>query len=111
MSSLSTHVLDTALGKPAAGIRVALERAGDGDGETLGGGVTDADGRLRFPPVRDGLADGEYRLRFAVGEYFATTRRATFYSEILIAFRVAGDEHYHVPVLLSPFGYSTYRGS
>ena len=109
MSSLSTHVLDTALGKPAAGIRVALERSSDG--ETLGGGVTDADGRFRFSPVRDGLADGEYRLRFAVAEYFAATRRATFYSEILIAFRVAGDEHYHVPLLLSPFGYSTYRGS
>jgi 5-hydroxyisourate hydrolase len=109
VSSLSTHVLDTALGKPAAGIRVALERGSDG--ETLADGVTDADGRLRFSSVRDGLADGEYRLRFAVGAYFAAARRETFYSEILIAFRVGRDEHYHVPLLLSPFGYSTYRGS
>lgn len=110
MSSLSTHVLDTGLGKPARGIRVALERANDG--ESLGTGVTDADGRVReFPPMRGTLADGEYRLRFAVGDYFATTRRDTFYSEIVIAFRVAGDGHYHVPLLLSPFGYSTYRGS
>ena len=110
MSTLSTHVLDTALGAPARGIRVALERVSDG--ETLGAGVTDADGRVRdFPPMRAGLAVGEYRLRFAVGEYFAASRRDTFYSEILIAFRVNGDAHYHVPLLLSPFGYSTYRGS
>jgi 5-hydroxyisourate hydrolase len=105
VSTLSTHVLDTALGKPAAGIRVTLERA---DGETVGTGVTDSDGRVRdFPPLRT----GEHRLRFAVAEYFATIRRDTFYSDIVIAFRVANDEHYHVPLLLSPFGYSTYRGS
>jgi 5-hydroxyisourate hydrolase len=105
VSTLSTHVLDTALGKPAAGIRVTLERA---DGETVRTGVTDSDGRARdFPP----LPTGEYRLRFAVAEYFATIRRDTFYSDIVIAFRVANDEHYHVPLLLSPFGYSTYRGS
>jgi len=105
VSTLSTHVLDTTLGKPAAGIRVTLERA---DGETVGRGVTDSDGRVRdFPPLRT----GEYLLRFAVAEYFATIRRDAFYSDIVIAFRVANDEHYHVPLLLSPFGYSTYRGS
>jgi 5-hydroxyisourate hydrolase len=110
VSTLSTHVLDTALGKPARGIRVTLERATDG--QALGSGVTDADGRVRdFPPLRAPLPSGEYRLRFAVGEYFATTRRDAFYSEILIAFRLGADEHYHVPLLLSPFGYSTYRGS
>jgi len=108
VSSLSTHVLDTALGTPAAGIAVTLERASDG--QRLGNGVTDADGRVRMSGAT-GLAPGEYRLRFAVGDYFAATRRETFYSEILISFRVAGDEHYHVPLLLSPFGYSTYRGS
>ena len=110
MSTLSTHVLDTALGKPARGIRVTLERASDG--QLLGGGVTDDEGRVRdFPAMRDAPATGEYRLRFAVAEYFAATRRDTFYSEIVIAFRVVDDEHYHVPLLLSPFGYSTYRGS
>jgi len=110
VSTLSTHVLDTALGAPAQGIRVALERVSDG--ETLGAGVTDADGRVRdFPPMRAALAVGEYRLRFAVGEYFAASLRDAFYSEILIAFRVGRDSPYHVPLLLSPFGYSTYRGS
>jgi 5-hydroxyisourate hydrolase len=102
--------LDTALGTPARGVRVTVERVSDG--ETLGTGVTDADGRLRdFSPMRDALPDGEYRLHFAVGEYFAAARRDSFYSEIVIAFRVGGDAHYHVPLLLSPFGYSTYRGS
>lgn len=105
MSTLSTHVLDTALGKPAAGIRVTLERA---EGETVGAGVTDSDGRVRDFPL---LRTGDYRLRFAVAEYFAAIRRETFYSEIVIAFRIANDDHYHVPLLLSPFGYSTYRGS
>ena len=109
MSTLSTHVLDTALGKPAPGIRVTLERT---EGETLGSSLTDSDGRVRdFPPLRGSISDGEYRLRFAVAEYFASNRRETFYSEIVIAFRVTGDEHYHIPLLLSPFGFSTYRGS
>jgi 5-hydroxyisourate hydrolase len=108
MSTLSTHVLDTALGKPARGIRVTLTR---GD-EVLGSAVTDDDGRVReFPPMRGGPEPGEYRLRFAVAEYFAATKRDAFYTEIVIAFRVADDSHYHVPLLLSPFGYSTYRGS
>lgn len=110
MSTLSTHVLDTALGKPARGIRVTLERASDG--QALGTGVTDADGRVRdFPPLRAPLPSGEYRLRFVVGEYLVATHSDAFYSEILIAFRLGADEHYHVPLLLSPFGYSTYRGS
>ena len=109
MSSLSTHVLDTALGKPAAGIAVTLERASDG--HQLGAGVTDADGRVRNFSSVTAWADGEYRLRFAVGDYFAATHRDAFYSEILIAFRISGGEHYHVPLLLSPFGYSTYLGS
>jgi len=108
VSTLSTHVLDTTAGKPANGIRVTLAR---GD-EVLGAGVTDADGRVRdFPPMRRALEPGDYQLRFAVAEYFAAAKRNAFYSEIVIAFRVADDAHYHVPLLLSPFGYSTYRGS
>jgi 5-hydroxyisourate hydrolase len=110
VSTLSTHVLDTALGKPAAAIRVTLMRPSSD--EIVGSGVTDSDGRVRdFPPIHAALEAGEYRLKFAVGEYFAATKRDAFYTEIVIAFRVAGDAHYHVPLLLSPFGYSTYRGS
>jgi 5-hydroxyisourate hydrolase len=108
VSTLSTHALDTALGHPARGIRVTLIR---GD-EVLGSATTDDDGRVReFPPMRGGIEPGEYRLRFAVADYFVETKRDAFYSEIVIAFRVADDSHYHVPLLLSPFGYSTYRGS
>jgi len=110
VTTLGTHVLDTALGAPARGIRVTLERASDG--QALGTGVTDGDGRIRdLLPARGDIEAGEYRLRFAVGEYFATTRRDAFYAEIVIAFHVGDDDHYHVPLLLSPFGYSTYRGS
>lgn len=106
MSTLSTHVLDTSLGKPAAGIRVTLMR-----GEhTLGEGVTDGDGRVRDLVPR--LESGEYRLRFDVEPYFRKSGREGFYKSITIDFIVrAAVEHYHVPLLLSPYGYSTYRGS
>ena len=109
MSTLSTHVLDTALGQPAQGIRVTLERSGD----IIGSGVTDADGRVRDIHRKDSpLSAGTYRLTFHVADYFAKSGRESFFPEIAVNFRVAGGtEHYHVPLLLSPFGYSTYRGS
>ncbi len=109
MSTLSTHVLDTALGRPAKGIRVTLERADD----VVGSGVTDADGRVRDLHQKDApLSQGSYRLTFYVADYFSKAGRETFFPEIIIAFRIGeGTEHYHVPLLLSPFGYSTYRGS
>lgn len=110
MNTISTHVLDTALGLPAEGIRVILQQS---DGEAVGVGVTDADGRVRDlldPDAR--LESGEYRLTFQVAAYFERTQRDSFYTEIGIDFKVgAGSTHYHVPLLLSPFGYSTYRGS
>ena len=113
-STISTHVLDTALGAPARGIRVSLERSGASGGDAeLGAGVTDDDGRVRdlLPPGIT-LTEGTYRLRFDTGAYFARTHRKGFFPEIAVAFLV-GDapQHYHVPILLSPFGYSTYRGS
>lgn len=109
MSTISTHVLDTSLGKPAAGIRVRLER----DAANLGSGVTDADGRVRDLVASGKALDaGEYSLIFSVAEYFSSSARESFYNAITISFRVSGGaEHYHVPLLLSPFGYSTYRGS
>ena len=109
MSTISTHVLDTALGKPAAGIRVTRQR----EASLIGSGVTDEDGRVRDLLTHgSSLSAGDYQLVFSVAEYFAGTKRRAFYNEIVIRF-VIGDEsqHYHVPLLLSPFGYSTYRGS
>ena len=109
MSTLSTHVLDTALGRPAQGIRVTLERAGD----VIGSGVTDADGRVRELPREDSpLNEGKYTLTFHIADYFVKSGRESFFPEVVVSFRIAGGtEHYHVPLLLSPFGYSTYRGS
>lgn len=109
MSTLSTHVLDTALGRPAQGIRVTLEHGS----EVVGSGVTDADGRIRdLHPMGAVLPGGDYRLTFSVSEYFSRSGRESFYTDIVVSFRIgAGTEHYHVPLLLSPFGYSTYRGS
>jgi 5-hydroxyisourate hydrolase len=109
MSTLSTHVLDTALGRPAAGIRVELER----DGKVIGSGLTDAEGRARDIQGKIKiLSSGSYVLRFFVDEYFAKDSLASFYPEVAITFRITdASQHYHVPLLLSPFGYSTYRGS
>jgi 5-hydroxyisourate hydrolase len=109
VSTLSTHVLDTALGRPAQGIKVTLERADD----LVGSGVTDSDGRVRDLHKKEAaLGEGSYRLTFYVADYFAKARRESFYTEIVVDFHIGnGAEHYHVPLLLSPFGYSTYRGS
>lgn len=114
MSTISTHVLDTALGRPAAGVRIILEQVDDtGVVVSLGVGETDADGRLRelLPPGQT-LLPGDYRLRFDVGTYFAASRRESFFPSVVVEFTVTGPAaHYHVPLLLSPYGYSTYRGS
>lgn len=105
---ISTHVLDTALGVPARGIAVQLLAGG----EVLAHGTTDADGRIGSWGVNEPLAAGPYALRFSVAEYFAATSRTTFYATITVDFLVEGERaKYHVPLLLSPYGYSTYRGS
>ena len=114
MSTITTHVLDTALGKPAAGLSVMLERVERGlQSIQIGAGMTDADGRLKSilaPGER--LESGEYRLHFATGAYFARDGRDSFYPAVVVEFTIAGaNAHYHVPLLLSPYGYSTYRGS
>lgn len=98
MSSLSTHVLDTAAGRPVAGVPVTLCDAG---GIPVAGAQTDDDGRVGA--LGTDLSPGVYRLRFELD--------GPFYPEVVVSFRVTADEHYHVPLLLSPFGYSTYRGS
>src|SRR3546814_517985 len=104
MTTLSTHVLDAVLGRPAEGMEV---RAFHGSTQ-VDYGVTDADGRLRFAVP---LVEGDHRLVFATGPWFAEQQRETFYPEVSVAFTVRDEDHLHVPVLLSPFAYSTYRGS
>ena len=114
MSAITTHVLDTSRGRPAVGVPVELEiRDGSGAWRRIGHGATDADGRLRtLMPDEDLLADGVYRLVFDVEKYFAALAVTTFYSRVTIEFVTSASEsHYHVPLLLSPFGYTTYRGS
>ena len=108
-SHVTSHVLDAATGRPARGVGVRLE-ARDGDGWThVADAVTDDDGRVsRLGP--DALAEGVYRVVFDTAAYFGD--RPTFYPEVVIAFELAdAAEHYHVPLLIAPFGYSTYRGS
>ncbi len=107
-SPITTHILDTSLGRPAAGVEVRLYRA---DAE-LGRGTTDADGRIATLMEPGALTRGTYRLVFETGAYFAAQDRASFYPSVEITFTVAAEgEHYHVPLLLNPYGYSTYRGS
>jgi 5-hydroxyisourate hydrolase len=112
MSPLTTHVLDTARGTPAAGVAVTLEIA-DGDGfSVVTRGVTDADGRVRDLLPEGGLRAATYRIGFALDPYYAAQGTQGFYPYAQIVFRVtAPAQHHHVPLLLSPFGYSTYRGS
>lgn len=113
MSALTTHVLDTSAGRPAAGVAILLEASEAGDFRVLSRGQTDADGRCtNLLPAATQLAAGVYRLSFDSGAYFAARGVATFYPRVQVLFEVREpSEHYHVPLLLSPFGYSTYRGS
>jgi 5-hydroxyisourate hydrolase len=107
MSHVTTHVLDAALGKPAAGITVALSGP---EGIVIAIGQTDADGRVaQLGP--DMLPAGDYRLEFETGSFFAASGRATFYPRVTVDFILKDAAHYHVPLLLSPFAFSTYRGS
>jgi 5-hydroxyisourate hydrolase len=104
--SLSTHVLDTSLGRPAAGMAVRLDWRDGPAWQPLDEGRTDGDGRLSGWRL---ARPGEYRLVFGTGDYLGP---GAFYPEVTVAFQLADpDQHYHVPLLLSPFGYSTYRGS
>lgn len=108
-SQVTTHVLDAALGRPAEGVAVRLEAWVDGAWSPVASGVTDGDGRIGVlgPTL---LPEGVYRAVFDTAGYFGD--RPTFYPEVVIVFEVAAaSEHYHVPLLLSPFAYSTYRGS
>lgn len=107
MASVSTHVLDTVLGVPGAGVAVSLERLDDGVAIPLGSASTDDDGRVADLLAGERLRTGVYRLVFNTAAY-----GNSFYPEVAIVFRVSDpDQHHHIPLLLSAFGYSTYRGS
>jgi 5-hydroxyisourate hydrolase len=112
MSGITTHVLDTSLGKPAAGLPVQLSVRDGAVLRELALSVTDADGRVRQFAADAPLTEGTYQLTFETADYFRQTQRAAFFERITLEFSVsAAREHYHVPLLLSPFGYTTYRGT
>lgn len=111
MSHVTTHVLDTGTGRPAADVPVTLHRLDGGLWAQIAEGTTDNDGRIKqLGPDR--LPTGTYRLAFDTGTYFAASGTPTFFPEVILTFGVVESEtHYHVPLLISPFAYSTYRGS
>jgi hydroxyisourate hydrolase len=126
VTTISTHILDTARGRPAADVPVVLEAWADGGWQRLGGSVTGPDGRIgdlpvfepAAPPGPPGLAgppappgQAACRLVFAVRDYLVAHHGAAFFPEITVVFAAGPGEHYHVPLLLSPYGYSVYRGS
>lgn len=111
MTRITTHVLDTSLGRPAAGLKVRLDRVDGGKTEEITSARTDAEGRVRdWSPQL--VAPGQYRLVFDTGAWFRAAGRETLYPEVVIHVALADSEpHYHIPLLLAPFGYSTYRGT
>jgi len=112
MNSISTHVLDTARGAPAVGISVTLHVHSAGSWQEAGRGVTDQDGRVSNLLAGNNLKAGRYRLTFDTAAYLAQFNIESFFPEVAILFEVKdAKRHYHVPLLLSPFGYSTYRGT
>jgi 5-hydroxyisourate hydrolase len=112
MSTITTHILDISQGRPAQGVNVVLEFQAD-EWQVIGTGVTDVDGRLKTLLSPDHqLQSGKYRITFETAAYFAAHNITSFYPEISVTFFIQdAAQHYHVPLLVSPFGYSTYRGS
>ena len=112
MSGITTHVLDTSRGRPAAGVPVTLEIEGGEGWRLVGKGSTNADGRITGLTTGDSIAAGVYRLIFDTATYFADQKVESFYPQVTVTFKIEdATQHYHVPLLLNPFGYSTYRGS
>ena len=113
MSQITTHILDTARGCPAAGVNIVLAQWVDDDWREVGRGRTNSDGRVPdLCPQGQVLDAGSYRMHFAIGEYFEATDCPVFYPWAEVVFNIGNEgRHYHIPLLLSPYGYSTYRGS
>jgi 5-hydroxyisourate hydrolase len=113
MSAITTHVLDMSRGRPATGVEVTLQIRSGHEWKQLGASLTDANGRCNTLMAGDSqIESGTYRLLFNIGRYYHSQHVETFYAEIPIVFEVLHPEtHYHIPLLISPYGYSTYRGS
>ena len=112
MSQVTTHVLDTSAGKPGKSISVRLMQNENNEWKSIAQGITNADGRVAdLLPAGKNLSTGNYKIIFETGTYYAAQNIKTFYPAVEIQFTILDDNHYHVPLLISPFGYSTYRGS
>ena len=111
MSRITSHILDTSKGKPATGVQVTLFQLKE-DWQRIGSDLTNNDGRIPgFPILENSGSDNIFKLKFETKPYFENNNLESFYPFIEIIFTIKNDEHYHVPLLLNPFGYSTYRGS
>ena len=112
MSQLTTHILDTTKGRPAPGITIVLYIGENDEWTEMARGITNADGRIADLLSKDQKLEHRiYKMRFETKDYFDKMQVQTFYPYVEIVFDVTSDEHYHIPLLLNPFGYSTYRGS
>ena len=112
MSQITTHILDTTRGKPAAGITIVLYRAENDEWTEIARGTTNNDGRIPDLLSKNVILEiGIYKMRFETKDYFHKDRIPTFYPYVEIIFDLQSTDHYHIPLLLNPFGYSTYRGS
>jgi len=112
MSQLTTHILDTTQGKPAAGVEIALYQQHQNDWKEIVRGITNQDGRITdWLPKDELLTHGQYKLKFQTGNYYKQLMIPTFYPFVEVIFSITDSSHYHVPLLLNPYGYSTYRGS
>jgi 5-hydroxyisourate hydrolase len=112
MSRITTHILDTTKGKPAEGITIILYSGENDEWTELARGKTNSDGRITdLLNKEDLLHFGIYKMRFETKDYFDKDQIKTFYPYVEIIFEIVSDQHYHIPLLLNPFGYSTYRGS
>ncbi|CAH0715135.1 unnamed protein product, partial [Brenthis ino] len=108
---LSTHVLDTSTGKPGVGIFVELYKKRGDSWTQWHNTVTSSDGRIQFPFSKESMSEGTYKLKFNIEDYYKRNDQETLYPYVEIVFNTKEDQHYHIPLLLSPYGYSTYRGS
>ncbi len=112
MSQLTTHILDTTKGKPAQNVKIILYKNHNNSFEEIASGITNTDGRIPDLLPKDLIVEkGIYKMKFETKTYFDSMSVQTFYPFVEIVFNIETAEHYHIPLLLNPFGYSTYRGS